>query len=114
MIAGVETDMERSEYMERLDAVAVVNGGTTARGESASTAGGGGKRKRRAAVEGEVEREEGSRRSGKKAKGGQSSSSSLNLPFENITSGGYLVQTLHFLVLSYDYRYLESEPMFAS
>ena len=77
MIAGVETDMERSEYMERLDAVAVVGGGTV-RGESASTAGGG-KRKRRAA-EGEAEGEEG-KRSGKKAKGGQSSSSSLNLPF---------------------------------
>jgi len=80
MIAGVETDMERSEYMERLDAVAVVGGGTVGRvrGESASTAGGG-KRKRRAA-EGDAEGEEG-RRSGKKAKGGQSSSSSLNLPF---------------------------------
>jgi hypothetical protein len=78
MIAGVGTDVERSEYMERLDAV--VGGGTvgSARGESASTAGAG-KRKRRA-TEGETEGEEG-RRSGKKAKGGQSSSSSLNLPF---------------------------------
>jgi len=80
MIAGVETDMERSEYMERLDAVAVVGGGTVGRmrGDSMSTAGGG-KRKRRAA-EGEAEGEEG-RRSRKKAKGGQSSSSLLNLPF---------------------------------
>jgi len=80
MIAGVETDMERSEYMECLDAVAVVGGGTVGRvrGESASTVGGG-KRKRRVA-EGEAEGEEG-RRSGRKAKGDQSSLSSLNLPF---------------------------------